>query len=266
MRLATRLTRTVRLMNWKQRCLGMLITTLLFSSNTWADKVVGLVTFQSGTPAKSSEVNGNFTAVKSAVDSNDDRLIAVEAGKQKRVTGACPDNSAVKSVDANGNVVCEAFQKEGFVTLGPGAFSPIYENDSLYCSYQGWHMGRPRGTLTSQCVVVAQVTLPQSVLITDLQCSVRDFVTGDARVDPIELWRTSMLTGTSSNITSTNASVDSPDVQVLIAGGTAGGDAARVDNGEYVYEIGIIMNANGATFNSLGGNLGVYACKVLYTP
>ncbi|MBC2714107.1 MAG: hypothetical protein HGJ92_02245 [Desulfobacteraceae bacterium] len=37
----------------------------------WAGEVTGLTTFSSGTPAVASEVNDNFTAVKTAVDDND---------------------------------------------------------------------------------------------------------------------------------------------------------------------------------------------------
>jgi hypothetical protein len=44
-----------------------------------ASQVSGLVTFTSGTPAKASEVNGNFTAVKTAVDDNQAQIIALRA-------------------------------------------------------------------------------------------------------------------------------------------------------------------------------------------
>lgn len=43
-----------------------------------AGQVSGLVTFSAGTTAKAAEVNGNFTAVKSAVDDNHARIQALE--------------------------------------------------------------------------------------------------------------------------------------------------------------------------------------------
>ena len=44
-----------------------------------AGNVTGLTTFTAGTPAKASEVNGNFAAVKTAVDDNAGRIAALES-------------------------------------------------------------------------------------------------------------------------------------------------------------------------------------------
>ena len=54
-------------------------------------------TFIQGSPAVANEVNQNFSATAAAVNS-----------KQDRVTGACPPGQAVRSVNQNGTVVCEA--------------------------------------------------------------------------------------------------------------------------------------------------------------
>lgn len=103
-----------------------------------AGPVGPLTTFTANTTAKASEVNANFTAVKSAVDDNDGRItsnaagistnatgittnaagIATNAsgiasnttaigGKQNRVTGVCAVGSAIRTVNADGTVVCE---------------------------------------------------------------------------------------------------------------------------------------------------------------
>jgi hypothetical protein len=45
-----------------------------------ASDVTGLTTFSAGTPAVASQVNGNFTAVKSAVDNNHARITTLETG------------------------------------------------------------------------------------------------------------------------------------------------------------------------------------------
>jgi hypothetical protein len=50
-----------------------------FLDASHADPVTGLTTFTSGTPARATEVNANFTAVKSAVDNNHSRIVALEA-------------------------------------------------------------------------------------------------------------------------------------------------------------------------------------------
>ncbi len=52
--------------------------------------------FGSGTPAIAADVNANFEAVQSAVNS-----------KQDRVSGECKAGEAIKIVNANGTVVCE---------------------------------------------------------------------------------------------------------------------------------------------------------------
>jgi len=49
------------------------------SATLIAGQVTGLIDFTAGTPAKASEVNGNFTAVKTAVDDNNARIAALEA-------------------------------------------------------------------------------------------------------------------------------------------------------------------------------------------
>jgi len=53
-------------------------------------------TFVSGTPATAADVNQNFSATATSVNS-----------KQDRVTGTCPPGQAVLSINANGSVVCD---------------------------------------------------------------------------------------------------------------------------------------------------------------
>ena len=53
---------------------GITLLILLVSAGWgWAGDVTGLKTFSAGTPAKASEVNANFSAVKTAVDDNNDQ-------------------------------------------------------------------------------------------------------------------------------------------------------------------------------------------------
>jgi len=56
------------------------ITVLLawMSGGAYAGPVGPLTTFTAGTPAKASEVNGNFTAVSTSVNANDGRITALE--------------------------------------------------------------------------------------------------------------------------------------------------------------------------------------------
>src|SRR5258706_16338092 len=64
--------------NLKALAVTALLATCLEAQTGHAGPVGPLTTFTSGTQAKASEVNGNFSAVKTAVDNNDSRLTALE--------------------------------------------------------------------------------------------------------------------------------------------------------------------------------------------
>ena len=57
----------------------LLLLCMASLSTVYAGEVTIPNTFTAGTPAVASEVNGNFTAVKTAVDDNDGRIAALEA-------------------------------------------------------------------------------------------------------------------------------------------------------------------------------------------
>lgn len=54
-------------------------------------------TFVSGTPATAADVNANFSATATAVNS-----------KQNRVSGSCPAGQAIRGVNQDGSVVCQS--------------------------------------------------------------------------------------------------------------------------------------------------------------
>lgn len=60
--------------------------------------------FESGTPARASEVNANFDAVKAEVDDNSSRIDS----KQNRVTGLCAPGGAIRSIAEDGSVECQS--------------------------------------------------------------------------------------------------------------------------------------------------------------
>jgi len=69
---------------------------LVFASPLWAADLTIPKTFVSGTPATAADVNQNFSATATAVNS-----------KQNLVTGTCPAGQAIRTINADGTAVCE---------------------------------------------------------------------------------------------------------------------------------------------------------------
>lgn len=95
--------------------LGMM---MLANAAAHADEVVGLKTFTSGTRALASEVNGNFDAVKNAVDDNHVRVSVLEnADAATRIAALeaqiaalaqCPPNTAARFTDDGDGTICDS--------------------------------------------------------------------------------------------------------------------------------------------------------------
>jgi len=103
----------------KSNLAGISLTLLLMlSAVVHAGDVVGLKTFVSGTPALAADVNGNFNAVKSAVDDNQSRLTTLEGvdaaariaalEAQLSATVACPANTPTRFTDLGDGTVCDS--------------------------------------------------------------------------------------------------------------------------------------------------------------
>ena len=89
----------------------------LLGSPVWAGNVTIPNTFVSGTPAKASEVNDNFSAVKTAVDDNDARLTNLESVKTGYVSvssmNATPYNSTLSYLQCQIGIVGKALNSGG---------------------------------------------------------------------------------------------------------------------------------------------------------
>lgn len=58
--------------------LTLTLVLALAAGTAWADAVVGLTTFTSGTPAIAASVNANFSEIQNSVDDNDTRITSLE--------------------------------------------------------------------------------------------------------------------------------------------------------------------------------------------
>ena len=127
-----------------------------------------LTTFTGGTPAKASEVNGNFTTIVNTVNANDARLTTVETNKQNIVTGTCPTGSAIRAIAANGTVTCQnAGGNVGFVSVSSAAGVPSSSSVQtslciIFCPAFGRFQTAPAGS----GLLVVPIQLPHGATIT----------------------------------------------------------------------------------------------------
>lgn len=150
---------------------SILMSLVWFALPAAAGPVNGLTSFTAGTPARAAEVNGNFTAVKDAVDDNDARITAntqALAAKQERVSGACTAGSAIRQVNPDGTVVCQnAGGTAGFASVSAVVGVPL--NASV-----GTFVGVPSGIEDAEgryassgtpSLLVAPIALPHGATI-----------------------------------------------------------------------------------------------------
>lgn len=135
---------------------------------TQAAPVGPLTTFSSGTPAKATEVNGNFTTIVNTVNANDTRLTTVETTKQNLVTGTCPTGSAIRAVAANGTVTCQSTGGNvGFASVSSAAGVPSSSSTQtslcfIFCNAFGRYQTSPAGA----GLIVVPIQLPHGATMT----------------------------------------------------------------------------------------------------
>ena len=99
------------------RCLAS--GSLVFASSfAWTADLTVPNTFVQGQPAVANDVNQNFSATATAVNS-----------KQDRVIGTCPSGQAIRIINQNGTVTCDTASNNRLVTLENIVNSvPIFDN------------------------------------------------------------------------------------------------------------------------------------------
>jgi hypothetical protein len=115
---------------------GVLAT---LSATLIAGQVTGLTQFTAGSPAKAAEVNGNFAAVKTAVDDNHARITAAETKLAKFGNNPSPSASGRGAECVVGEILLFAGSVAGAVRAA-GQLLPINQNQAL-CSLLGTKFG-----------------------------------------------------------------------------------------------------------------------------
>ena len=108
---------------------GVLAT---LSATLIAGQVTGLTQFTAGSPAKAAEVNGNFAAVKTAVDDNHARITAAETKLAKFGNNPSPSANGTNAADCTlGEIRLFAGSVAGAVRAA-GQLLPINQNQALF--------------------------------------------------------------------------------------------------------------------------------------
>jgi hypothetical protein len=210
-----------------------------------------VTTFTAGTPAKASDVNGNFTTIVTTVNANDTRLTTVETNKQNIVTGACPAGSAIRAIAANGTVTCQnSGGNVGFASVHSAAGVPlnIPGTTTAVCVIFCNAFGRFQ-TGGSNDFLAMPVSLPQGATITALSFSC--FCNNAAGSSVLLLRDDSIIA--SASISTVSTTIQTASTTTITANTTV------VDNQNFGYVILMSMNT------AAGGNITPTHATVTYT-
>jgi hypothetical protein len=246
------------------RC-ACLSLALAVSPIALAGEVADLVTFMPGTPARASEVNGNFAALSTAVNDNHARLTATETSQSDLDASL----QALQSVTASYEARISSLQSElaalraqlrapGVISLPVEAFS---NHVDMPCTYKPESTsGYFDGPAGSGCSAAAPVHLPHGVQVTAVRCTYYDGSDGKIRsfsfgVQNLELggggyaWWSYSTHGTSDSDTPYN----------LVVPLTSESGSRLIDNSTSAYYLSV-----GATASSDRYQLQFSGCRIHY--
>jgi hypothetical protein len=198
----------------------------LFASMASASSVTIPNNFTAGTAAVAAEVNGNFSAVKSAVDDNDSRLSNLEAGAVSVSLGSLIDSSDGSTCELARTTIASAYYK-----IGSG----------------------------NSCHAVMSVSLPHGRQVTGLKCQVYDNDGGVTNVDYISLIRTLTQTGSAVTMYRTGASVNSAGTQQLSDVTTTANRTIDNNNNRYSLVAFFDTSSSGSALD-----IRVHGCQITY--
>ena len=232
--------------------------------------------FTANTTAKASEVNENFSAVKTAVDGNandiatnksdiSDNADDIATNKADITTNA---NNMITGVTATGGLTgggssgdVTVRRASGSVAISPAAFHPSTDPSKCFMKTNAFFTYFMDGGVTTDdnCRALAQVTLPDGATLEKLTCVVKD--NDDATHPQIILIRNEPGNGAAHYLFTVNTTANSNDYQT-IEDDTAAAGKATVDNAQYTYHLRYDP-PNHTT--AAGTNQKLYGCIIDYS-
>ncbi len=219
--------------------------------------------FTANTTAKASEVNENFSAVKTAVDGNAGDIATNKSGIATNKTNITTNaNNMITGVNAanglagggnSGSVTVR--RADGYVSVHPSAFM-VYKHDSNDCILHVDHfLFAFRPSTDSDCEAVAHITLPDHAKITSFSCKVQKVAATGGTI---------LLHKVDETAPSTVAQLLIPSVTGTYSLSTPTiNDDPVVDNSTYSYYI--TLDPNDDTSGASANHTRLYTCRVGYT-
>lgn len=225
----------------------------LTAAATQAGDLIIPNTFVPGTKALAEQVNANFTATQTAVNS-----------KQDKITGACGTGLYVKQVNADGTLVCD----NPVGTSGPTSISvhsASFAPNSSTCAYQRTFNNGGFFNSGSNCSVLAGIHIPIGAIITGFSCYITDDSLTTANADMTAFLDRTDLVGGVASIVSISTSTVSTNIgpEVLQGGIFAGNELVPAGS---AYSIEVLFGLAGANVDlATATGLELHGCTVSYT-
>ncbi|WMS86611.1 hypothetical protein [Pleionea litopenaei] len=206
--------------------------------------------FSAGTPARASEVNDNFNAVKAAVDDNDARITTNSNNISTNAANISTNSDAIALLNQVSNKIypvnIAAFNNAGYPNLR-------MNSSGLY------------NTVDLTDIVQAPVILPDGATVTGMNCLVRDnHNTANFNGGSILLMRVSVLEGAPPGVYQSMVDID------LTTSGNLNGlrsltdedgviENTVIDNATYMYYVRFWIQRTEAV-----SNLMISGCRIQY--
>jgi len=252
-----------------------LLSLSLVTPFSMAGEVAGTAQYQSGDTLTAQSLNDNFSAIVSEVNDNNGRLTTLEEGAEEAAVvvegyaariSTLEDDAEATYLVVDDNAVRVSALEQGAVSVGHRVFTTDNQlTDAGLCNlYKGpsnyAYFSAVGDDASADCDAGTSIQLPHGRTLTELRCTVMDKT--DLVSLNAKLWRTDLTTGASSNIFTTDNTVDDTNVVVMATSDVNVAGSNLVDNTRYAYNL--FINFDGKGFNTIGLKARIYGCSVSY--